>query len=73
MRYRMKKVNNMNNTMAMERLSLKQFIKQNKEKVYSVAEQNTVRNSKGQTTISKDDPWFYEDEWDEHSKRMDSK
>ena len=60
-------------TMAMERASLKDFLDKNKEKIYSLAEQNTVRNSKGQTTISKSDPWFQEDEWDEHSRRMDNK
>lgn len=50
---------------------LKDFIKQNKEKVYKIAEQNTTRNSKGQVIISKDDPWFNEDEWEEHFKELD--
>lgn len=51
--------------------SLKKFIKKNKEKVYKIAEQNTTRNSKGQVIISKDDPWFYEDEWEEHIKNLE--
>jgi hypothetical protein len=60
-------------TLALEKQNLKDFIKQNKEKIYKAAEENTVRNTKGQATISKDDPWFYENEWDKHFKRMDPK
>lgn len=36
----------------------------NKDKIDALAEANTKRNSAGQTVISRDDPWFYEDEWD---------
>jgi hypothetical protein len=50
--------------------SFVKFIKQNKEKVYRLAEQNTVRNSKGQIVISKNDPWFHENEWDEYAKAV---
>lgn len=38
----------------------------NREKIYALAEANTKRNFAGQTVISRDDPWFYEDEWDEY-------
>lgn len=62
---RRKKVNGMS-TLALEKQNLKEFIKQNKNKIYTIAEQNTIRNKKGQTTISKDDPWFNENEWDEY-------
>lgn len=57
----------------LERASLKDFIKQNKEKIYEDAKNNTKYNSKGQAVISRDDPSFYEDEWDEHFKRIDNK
>lgn len=39
-------------------------------KIYELAEKNTVRNADGQTVISRDDPWFYEDEWDEDYKEL---
>lgn len=39
-------------------------------KIYELAEKNTVRNADGQTVISRDDPWFYEDEWDEYYKEL---
>lgn len=70
-KYYLRKVDSMS-TMAMEMKSLKEFINQNKEKIRQVAEENTIRNSNGQVCISKNDPWFYEDEWDEHSKRMEN-
>lgn len=49
----------------------KQFIQDNKEKIYKIAEQNTTYNSDGQATISKDDPYFNEDEWEEHFRELD--
>lgn len=63
-----KEVNDMS-AMVIERASLKSFIEQNKSKIYNMAEKNTVRNSKGQTTISRTDPDFNEDEWEEHFKK----
>ena len=47
-----------------------EFIKANKEKVYALAEANTKRNSNGDAVISRSDPWFYEDEWDEYYKEL---
>ena len=59
------------NNMDKEHKSFKEFIKRNKEKIYRIAETNTTRNSKGQVIISKDDPWYYEDEWEEHFMELD--
>ena len=67
-----KKVDDMS-TLAIEKLSLTDFIKQNKEKIYETARKNTKLNTEGRPVISKDDPWFCEDEWDEHFKGMDKK
>lgn len=39
-----------------------EFVRANKEKIYSQAEKNTKRNAQGHTVISRDDSWFYEDE-----------
>jgi hypothetical protein len=50
--------------MAIERATLKDFINQNKEKIYDEARKNTKLNAQGRPTISRDDPWFYENEWD---------
>lgn len=47
-----------------------EFVKANKKILYNFAEKNTKRNSNGDAVISKDDPWFYEDEWDEHYKEL---
>lgn len=43
-----------------------EFVKRNKDLLYSAAEKNTKRNSEGRAVISKDDPWFEEDEWDDY-------
>ena len=37
-------------------LEFKEFIQSNRDNIYS--------NTPKQTTISQDDEWFYEDEWD---------
>ena len=42
------------------------FVKANKEKLYSLARKNTEYNSNGDAVISRNDSWFYEDEWDEY-------
>lgn len=55
-------------TLALDNMSFKDFIAKNKEKVYRLAKENTVYNAEGKATISKDDPWFYEDEWNELNK-----
>jgi len=52
-------------TLTIDNASFVKFIKKNKEKAYRLAEQNTVRNSKGEIVIAKNDPWYKEDEWDE--------
>ncbi|MGI6605497.1 MAG: hypothetical protein ACOX2X_00315 [Peptococcia bacterium] len=65
MRYRRKKGINMGVPLT-DDIMLKDFIKQNKEQIYALAKKNTKLNSNNQPTISKDDPWFNEDEWDQH-------
>ena len=40
------------------------FLKENKEKIYALAKQNTKYNEEGQAVLSKDDPWRDETEWD---------
>lgn len=50
--------------------SFEEFVRANKDKLYELAEKNTVRNADGQTVISRDDPGFYEDEWDEDYKEL---
>ena len=31
---------------------------------------NTERNKNGDAVISRNDPWFYEDEWDDYYKEL---
>ena len=57
-------------SVTMSNNSFTEFVKNNKEKAYRLAEQNTVRNSKGQVIITKEDPWYKEDEWDKHYKEL---
>ena len=40
------------------------FVEQNKSALFAFAEKNTKYNSAGRAVISKDDTWFYEDNWD---------
>jgi len=47
-----------------------EFIKANKEAVYAQAEANTEYNAQGEAVISRDDPWFYEDDWDVFYKEL---
>lgn len=70
--YKIKKVNPMS-TLTLEKKLLKSFVKENKEKIYETARKNTNYNSEGKPTISKNDEWFNENEWDEHFKGMDKK
>ena len=46
------------------------FIKANREKIYALAEKNTKYNEDGHTVISRDDPWFYDDVWDDDYKEL---
>lgn len=46
------------------------FLNNNREKIYALAEQNTQRNTAGDTVISRDDPWFYDDVWDDDYKEL---
>jgi hypothetical protein len=63
-----KRVSDMN-TITAEKLSLSNFIKQNKSKIYEQARKNTLLNKEGKAIISKNDDWFYEKEWDEFYKK----
>ena len=47
-----------------------EFLRANKDKLYALAEKNTPRNANGDAVISRDDPWFYEDEWDDYYKEL---
>ena len=47
-----------------------EFVKANKEFIYANAESNVKRNAKGEVVITRDDPWFYDDVWDEDAKRL---
>ena len=46
------------------------FVKANREKLFALAERNTERNENGDAVISRNDPWFYEDEWDDYYKEL---
>lgn len=50
--------------------NFEEFVKANKQIIFELAEKNTVRNQNGDAVISRDDPWFYEDEWDEYYKEL---
>lgn len=50
--------------------NFEEFVKANKKIIYEVAEKNTVRNKNGDAVISRADPWFYEDEWDEYYEEL---
>ena len=47
-----------------------EFLAENHEAVYAHALATTKYNENGDAVISRDDPWFYEDEWDEHYKEL---
>lgn len=48
-----------------------EILRENKAKIYALAEKNTLRNAQGHTVISRSDPWFYEDDWDAYAKQED--
>ncbi|MBQ7199367.1 MAG: hypothetical protein IJS29_08905 [Selenomonadaceae bacterium] len=47
-----------------------EFVKANKAEIYALAKENTRYNEDGVAVISRDDTWFYEDEWDEYFKKL---
>lgn len=47
------------------------FIKANQEKIRHISDENSKCNKAGLKTISKDDPWVYESEWDTLYKEME--
>jgi len=55
-----------------EKLSkeLHELIHANWDRILEKCEANTKRNEFGQVVISRDDEWFYEDEWDELYKEL---
>jgi hypothetical protein len=60
-------------TITVDNISLKEFIKKNKKQIYDNGRKNAKLNAEGKPTISKNDPDFHDDEWEEHFKRMDKK
>lgn len=48
------------------------FMKNNRTMLYAAAEKNTRRNAEGHAVITRDDPWFDENEWDEHYKELNA-
>lgn len=53
--------------------ALAQYLERNKEKAYSFATENTIHNAQGRPTISKDDEWLNETEWDDLFKALSEK
>lgn len=68
MRYQRKREKKMNALITND-FSLSDFIKQNKNKIYENARKNTKINKDGKPTISRNDEWFNENEWDQHFKK----
>ena len=50
--------------------SFRDVLNQNRRNIEAVALRNTHVNEDGYATISKSDPWFYEDEWDTHYEEL---
>ena len=46
------------------------LLKANRTKINALAEKNTEYNEKGDVVISRDDPWFYDDVWDDDYKEL---
>ena len=46
--------------------ALAEFVRNNKDLIRKLAEENVVRNSDGDIVITKNDEWRDEDEWDNH-------
>ncbi|MDE7062849.1 MAG: hypothetical protein K2O73_06360 [Lachnospiraceae bacterium] len=45
--------------------ALAQYLKTNREQAYSFATANTKYNTHGRPSVSKDDEWINESEWDD--------
>lgn len=50
---------------------LENFINENRDNLFKIAKANTSYNEKRQVTIQKNDPWFYDDIWDQAYKECD--
>ena len=47
-----------------------EFVKANRKRLYELARANTKYNKDGHAVISRNDSWFYEDEWDKDCERL---
>ena len=47
-----------------------EFVKANKETLYSLAKKNTKYNKNGCAVISRNDDWFDDDVWDKDAKEL---
>jgi hypothetical protein len=61
------------NSSIVDNLSLSNFIKQNKARLYENGRKNVKLNENGNPTISRDDSWFNEDQWDKHFQDKSNK
>ncbi|MDA2300426.1 hypothetical protein PDN43_14390 [Bacillus cereus] len=43
-------------------MNLNELVAKNNQKIFNIAERNTVRNEDGLTVVKKDDPWRREDD-----------
>lgn len=49
---------------------LSEFISQNRNLCYAMAEKNTPKNPQGKVIVTKEDEWKEEKEWDLHYNRL---
>ena len=47
-----------------------EFLAKNREAIRAHTLATTKYNENGDAVISRDDPWFYEDEWDEYYEEL---
>lgn len=52
------------------RRSFRDILEKNRDKLEVAAAKNSHCNENGFATISKDDPWYYEDEWEEDFEEL---
>lgn len=50
--------------------TFKDVLAKNRKNLEALAKENSHYNEDGDITISPDDPWFQEDEWDEYYKEL---
>jgi len=50
--------------------TFRDVLRENKANIEAVARRNSQVNEDGYVTISKDDRWTHEDEWDAHYKEL---